>query len=102
MKVSKKLFLAIIILVVFNHTVANEASRLDFRPSYSYTLPYGTLPLSSIISILEQQGYTPKSVELADGRWVIKAYTVNQRDMLYALEIDLFTGAVIAEKIDRN
>jgi len=102
MKIGNKFFLAFAVMAAFNHTVANETAQLDFKPSYSNTLPYGTLPLSSIMTILEQQGYTPKSVELENGRWLIKAYTANQRNILYALEVDPFSGTVLAENIDRN
>ncbi|BBM00402.1 PepSY domain-containing protein [Microbulbifer sp. GL-2] len=102
MKIGNKFFLAFAVIAVFNHTIANETSQLDFKPSYSNTLPYGTLPLSSIMTILEQQGYTPKSVELENGHWLIKAYIVNQRNILYVLEIDPFSGTVLAEDIVRN
>ncbi|GAA5444831.1 hypothetical protein Misp06_03023 [Microbulbifer sp. NBRC 101763] len=107
MKNSNIFLLIIITAMVSNFATANKPSpseALAARPLhsnnlYNSKLPNNALPLSSIITILEQHDYTPIDIEFMDDHWAIKAYKNYQR---FELKVNLFSGAILYERISSH
>lgn len=84
----KKLLLATLAVSVLQPALADE------KP------PPGAMALSSVLTKLEQQGYTPiVDVSLDNGRWEVETYKgAEKRD----LEVDPNTGKILSDQPDRD
>lgn len=82
---AKNLLLAFII-----GTVLQQPALADDKP------PPGAMALSTVLTKLEQQGYTPIiDVSLDNGRWEVEAYKSDEkRD----LEVDPNSGKILSDK----
>lgn len=62
--------------------------------------PPGAMALSTVLTKLEQQGYTPiTDVSLDNGRWEVEAYKGDEkRD----LEVDPNSGEILTDKPDKG
>ncbi|MCO1334203.1 PepSY domain-containing protein [Microbulbifer sp. OS29] len=81
-----KLFLAVIAATALATAFANE------KP------PPGAMALSTVLTKLEQQGYTPiVEVDLDNGKWKVEAYKGGQK---YDLKVDPNTAEIESEKPD--
>lgn len=71
-----------------------QASAKDEMP------PPGAMALSSIVTKLEQQGYTPVvEVSLENGRWEVEAYKEGKK---WDLEVDPNSGEILEVKEDAS
>lgn len=81
-------------LLAFLAASAVQPALADEKP------PPGAMALSTVLTKLEQQGYTPIiDVSLENGRWEIEAYKgMEKRD----LEVDPNTGEVLSDNPDKD
>ncbi|WP_250464583.1 PepSY domain-containing protein [Microbulbifer litoralis] len=88
MRLLKQLLFATLIAVAVQPAVADE------KP------PAGAMALSTLLTKLEQLGYTPiTDVSLDNGRWEIEAYKgAEKRD----LEVDPNSGKVLSDRPDND
>ncbi|AWF83373.1 PepSY domain-containing protein [Microbulbifer sp. A4B17] len=83
-----KLLLAVIAATAIPSAIAKE------KP------PPGAMALSTVLTKLEQQGYTPiVEVDLDNGKWKVEAYKGEQK---YDLHVDPNSAEVLSEKPDNN
>ncbi|MCQ3830896.1 PepSY domain-containing protein [Microbulbifer elongatus] len=62
--------------------------------------PPGAMALSSLLTKLEQQGYTPVvDVSLERGRWEVEAYKEGRK---WDLEVDPNSGEILEVKEDKD
>ncbi|MFC6635065.1 PepSY domain-containing protein [Microbulbifer taiwanensis] len=87
----KKLLPAVIATVA---AATGLPALADDRP------PPGAMALSTVLTKLEQQGYTPiTDVSLDNGRWEVEAYKGDEkRD----LEVDPNSGEILSDKPDTD
>ena len=83
-----KLILAIPVAALMPSALADE------KP------PPGAMALSTVLTHLEQQGYTPIiEVSLENGHWEIEAYKTGEKR---ELEVDPNSGEVLSDKPDSD
>lgn len=84
----KKLLIAAVAACVLQPALADE------KP------PPGAMALSTVLTQLEQQGYTPiTDVSLNNGRWEVEAYKGSEkRD----LQVDPNSGEILSDKPDED
>ncbi|WP_444894868.1 PepSY domain-containing protein [Microbulbifer sp. ANSA003] len=88
MQLISKLLLAFIAATALPYALAKE------KP------PPGAMALSTVLTKLEQQGYTPiVEVDLDKGKWKIEAYKGDQK---YDLHVDPNSAEVLSEKPDND
>ncbi|GAA5445359.1 hypothetical protein Misp06_03561 [Microbulbifer sp. NBRC 101763] len=88
MKTTYQLLLASIAAVALHPALADE------KP------PPGAMALSTVLTKLEQQGFTPiVEVDLDNGRWKIEAYKGDQK---HDLEVDPNSAEVLSDKPDNS
>ncbi|MFA0811081.1 PepSY domain-containing protein [Microbulbifer epialgicus] len=86
MKPINKLILATIVAAAFHPAIADE------KP------PPGAMALSTVLTKLEQQGFTPiVEVDLDKGRWKVEAYKGDQK---HELEVDPNSAEILSDKPD--
>ncbi|WP_043317120.1 PepSY domain-containing protein [Microbulbifer sp. HZ11] len=78
----------------FAAVAAAQANANDEMP------PPGAMALSSLLTKLEQQGYTPVvDVSLERGRWEVEAYKEGRK---WDLEVDPNSGEILEVKEDKD
>lgn len=93
MKCVKNSLLAVTLSSIAAMT-ATQASAKDEMP------PPGAMALSTLITKLEQQGYTPVvDVSLDRGHWEVEAYKEGKK---FDLEVDPNSGEILQMKEDRD
>ncbi|BBM00102.1 PepSY domain-containing protein [Microbulbifer sp. GL-2] len=86
MKPINKLILATIAATAIHPAIADE------KP------PPGAMALSTVLTKLEQQGFTPiVEVDLDKGRWKVEAYKGDQK---HELEVDPNSAEILSDKPD--
>ncbi|MDP5209387.1 PepSY domain-containing protein [Microbulbifer sp. 2205BS26-8] len=84
MKALSKLMLAAVAATALHPAIASE------KP------PPGAMALSTILTKLEQQGYTPiVEVDLEQGHWKVEAYKGDEK---HGLEVDPNSAEILSDK----